>query len=156
MRKPVTIIAAFTALAATCIAPAAQASIGGDMHSGNPTVATADGSKAGFDGFRAWQSGAVHDITSDSARIPITFNKRLEKTWGPGTIGVEVYRPDAKDPGWRANGMKEVLFTNGDETYDAQVPDRLALHPNTTYTYRVFVEYKFTRYYAGEGTFTTK
>ena len=155
MRKPITIIIAATALAATCIAPAAQASTGNDMHS-NPAAAVAGGSQAGLDGFWAWQSGAVHDITSDSARIPITFNKRWEKTWGPGTIGVEVYRPDAKDPGWRANGMKEVLFTNADESYDAQVPDRLALHPNTTYTYRVFVEYKFTRYYAAEGTFTTK
>ena len=167
MRKLITTITAVTALAA-CMAPAASAHADGvQQHKDNPAAQQSrptgtDDHIAGFDGFWAWQQGAVRNITAHSAEMTLGFNKTFFKAPSPGIVGVEVYRADLDGHPWESFGDKSVLFTTHNEYYDVSVQDSTdpdkgnrPLTAGTTYRYRVFVEYNFGRDYSPEGTFTT-
>lgn len=157
MRKPITIIATVAALGAGCIVPVAQASAAAPQPQGFPTVSSHVLGDASIDGFKAWQSGDVKDITDHSATIPVTYNKQWPKTLLNGIVGVEV-------PGSRSMQDYElgsVLGTDGDVTKDRPVgghdhSGHQWLDAGHTYRYRVYIEYGFQRYYGDWGYFTTK
>lgn len=162
MRKPITIIAAVTALAAACLAPVAQASTSGQRVQTQPATNIGDGPRAGLDGFWAWQSGAI-GVTDHSAVMPIKFNKDGFKTPLHGYVSVSVYRDDLRNSPWVDYGTRWVWSTSGDEKQDVTIGDSPfygPLVPGHTYRYLMHVTYKFKDYYNGNGgstygTFTT-
>lgn len=158
MRKPITIIATVAALGAACIGPVAQASAATpEQHHCFSTVSSHLLGDASIDGFKAWQSGGVKDITDHSATIPVTYNKQWPKTLLNGIVGIQV--PQSRS--MQDYEIGSVLGTDGDVTKDRPVGGhdhngRQWLDPGRTYQYRVYIEYKFERYYGPWMYFTTK
>ena len=173
MRKRLTTITAATALAAACLAPAAGARPAAIQPTNRPATqhqlpSSGDEYKAGFDGFWAWKQ-SVQNITDHSAVFTLGYSKEFAKTWLTGVVGVQLYRGDTGQ-GWVEYGNTVVLDTpgtrwgtTGSRYEDASIPKPTApdeprdlpLRAGTTYHFRVFVDYKFERYYSPEGTFTT-